>query len=170
MKTKLHRGLFDVIKKFLLQSCPCKEKALFQYCKGLERTGIWPLEEHGSRKSINTLLEGLTSFRYDAPAISCPRCRYDIGSLVVNRISLLVERYFGGLCLNCMNSSGNSRNVDADYWDHDREEEWDAGCSFRHGQPTWYFSFMGRKADMDAHKVRESQRKRERERERERGY
>jgi hypothetical protein len=63
-----------------------------------------------------------------------------------------------------MNSSGSAKDVDADYWTHARQENWDAGCPIRHGQPTWYFSFMGRKADMDAHKMWESQRKRERQR------
>lgn len=161
MKTKLHRGLFEVIKKFLLQSCPCKEKALFQYCKWLERTRIWPLEEWGSRKSIKQLLDGLKLFRYVAPSNGCSRCNYDIGSDVVKVTSLSVEQYFNGLCLSCMDSSKmSSRDMDAAYWQHNRQEDWDFGCPFAHGQPTWYFSFMGRKAEMDAHKERERERKR----------
>jgi hypothetical protein len=44
-------------------------------------------------------------------------------------------------------------DVDADYWEHDMEKEWDSGCEISHSQPTWYFSFMGRKTDMAKHKA-----------------
>lgn len=37
-------------------------------------------------------------------------------------------------------------NKDTDYWHHaDRFVKWDEGCRIRHDQPTWYFSFMGRR-------------------------
>jgi len=48
-------------------------------------------------------------------------------------------------------SKPKTGDIDQDYWDHDKERNWDYGCRIRHGQPTWYFSFMGRKADMKAH-------------------
>jgi hypothetical protein len=160
VKTRLHRGLFEVIKKFLNQWCPCKEKALFQYCKGLDRTRVWPLEEWGTRKSIDELIEGLQSFRYDAPADGCSSCKYDIGSIVVRKTCVDVESYFDGLCLHCMDSSTTAdRDPDAAYWTHDRLQKWGVGCPFEHGQPTWYFSFMGRREAMDAHKRRERVRK-----------
>ena len=47
-----------------------------------------------------------------------------------------------------------SEDVDEEYWEHDISKEWDAGCSIRHGQPTWYFSFVGRKTEMKAHQLR----------------
>ena len=38
---------------------------------------------------------------------------------------------------------------DEDYWKHTKLDiPWDAGCRISHDQPTWYFSFMGRKAKM----------------------
>lgn len=46
----------------------------------------------------------------------------------------------------CMNSSqSKTGDSDEDYWFHDQMKYWDNGCKFRHGQPTWYFSFMGRR-------------------------
>lgn len=36
-------------------------------------------------------------------------------------------------------------DADEDYWRHEEDEKWDDGCRISHGQPTWYFSFMGRK-------------------------
>lgn len=57
-----------------------------------------------------------------------------------------VRENFDGLCIHCMNiSKPKTGDSDLDYWNHDRIRQFDKGCSFRHGQPTWYFSFMGRK-------------------------
>lgn len=46
---------------------------------------------------------------------------------------------------------------DADYWRHDKGDmTWDARCRIDHGQPTWYFSFMGRREKMLAWQGRKS--------------
>ena len=38
---------------------------------------------------------------------------------------------------------------DEDYWKHAKlDVPWDSGCRISHDQPTWYFSFLGRKAKM----------------------
>lgn len=38
---------------------------------------------------------------------------------------------------------------DQDYWKHaGLGVAWSQGCRIRHKQPTWYFSFMGRRAKM----------------------
>lgn len=39
-------------------------------------------------------------------------------------------------------------DFDADYWRHASTSTWDARCRIDHGQPTWYFSFMGRREKM----------------------
>ena len=37
-------------------------------------------------------------------------------------------------------------NADEDYWKHTKLAiHWDAGCRIRHQQPSWYFSFLGRR-------------------------
>jgi hypothetical protein len=39
---------------------------------------------------------------------------------------------------------------DEDYWKHgDLGVAWDERCRIRHRQPTWYFSFLGRKSKMN---------------------
>jgi hypothetical protein len=48
-----------------------------------------------------------------------------------------------------MCSSKNKQNEDSDYWTHADPRVYDAHCRIKHGQPTWYFSFMGRKERMD---------------------
>jgi hypothetical protein len=38
---------------------------------------------------------------------------------------------------------------DEDYWKHTNlGVAWDEGCRIRHRQPSWYFSFLGRKSKM----------------------
>lgn len=60
--------------------------------------------------------------------------------------------YFDGLCLDCLNKS-QSKLADEheDYWAHEnlREQDYVKGCRVEHRQPTWYYSFMGRKEDKD---------------------
>ena len=41
------------------------------------------------------------------------------------------------------------RDADEDYWNHAKSNvAWDLSCRIRHGQPSWYFSFLGRKQKM----------------------
>lgn len=54
-----------------------------------------------------------------------------------------VDDSFVGLCLDCLTKS-KFENEDADYWNHCLEFEYDKGCTIAHGQPTWYFSYLGR--------------------------
>lgn len=58
-----------------------------------------------------------------------------------------VDDSFAGLCLDCPTKSKFGCD-DVDYWNHCMEFQYDHGCTVRHGQPTWYFSFMGRPGDM----------------------
>ena len=55
-----------------------------------------------------------------------------------------------GFLLDCMNSSNPKLgDADEDYWKHTNLcVHWDAGCRIRHQQPTWYFSFLGRRQKM----------------------
>lgn len=40
-------------------------------------------------------------------------------------------------------------DADEDYWKHSKlGVHWDQGCRIRHQQPTWYFSFLGRRMKM----------------------
>lgn len=57
--------------------------------------------------------------------------------------------YFHGLCMTCMADTEDiklGRDEDEEYWRHNEErDDYDVGCRVSHGQPTWYFSFMGRR-------------------------
>ncbi|KAL5329227.1 hypothetical protein ACEPPN_002737 [Leptodophora sp. 'Broadleaf-Isolate-01'] len=43
-------------------------------------------------------------------------------------------------------------SVHEDYWKHTFMNNFGLNCSFKHGQPTWYFSLMGRSTEMAKYK------------------
>ena len=61
--------------------------------------------------------------------------------------------YYDGMCLDCMDRlKPKTGDGDDDYWQHNNfrdEDGWFEGCRIKHKQPSWYFSFMGRKEDKD---------------------
>ncbi|ROV90916.1 hypothetical protein VMCG_09987 [Cytospora schulzeri] len=50
---------------------------------------------------------------------------------------------FKGPCLDCLTKT-KFESEDDDYWNHCHNFELDYGCTVKRGQPTWYFSYMGR--------------------------
>ena len=134
-----------------MSKCDCKEKALFAYTMGLSKTGIWPLHEH-HKKSVQEILnsKGFVKFECDILEGTCVSCKFRCQPTTVDVVRRAVVNHFQGLCLDCMKKT-KFGSVDEDYWEHDREKVWSCGCAIKHEQPTWYFSFMGRKTDMERH-------------------
>ena len=100
---------------------------------------------------MNEILDRLGKFNFEAKASACGTCRHNYKSNV-EHIQQYVSVYFDGLCLDCLDrSKPKLGDPDMDYWRHNRlkEDEVVRGCRFRHKQPTWYFSFNGRKEDRD---------------------
>jgi hypothetical protein len=158
------RELFNPVSVFLEMECDCKEKSLFAYNKGLSKTGIWPLHDH-YKKSIQQILNspGFLKFECTVPEKACMTCRSKLSVTAIETIRRELSNNFHGLCLDCINMT-KSGDVDYDYWEHDLEREWDLGCRISHGQPSWYFSFMGRKTDMKNHKKEKKERRESRSR------
>ena len=103
---------------------------------------------------MESILLRLKGFTYNAPQSACDVCRADYKENVASARER-VESYFDGLCLDCMDKSKpKSGDTDEDYWEHNELSESDIieGCRFAHKQPTWYFSFMGRKEDRERFK------------------
>ena len=153
LRSKMIRALFSPVSAFLRMTCKCKEKSLFAYNLGLSKTGIWPLQDH-YKKSIRQVLDspGFEDFHCVIPDNACFRCTSILQPDNITKIRHNLLCDFDGLCLDCAKMT-KTRNVDDDYWLHDAARKWDEDCRIRHGQPTWYFSFMGRKTDMKAHKL-----------------
>ena len=100
---------------------------------------------------MSEILYRLGKFKFEAKSSACGACRQDYKGKVT-RTEEIVEDYFGGLCLDCLDrSKPKLGDPDMDYWRHHtlKENEWITGCRFRHKQPTWYFSFNGRKEERD---------------------
>ena len=108
---------------------------------------VWPLERTCQRSSMKTILKLLDNFSFAAEEGACKSCRKDYKSIVKAAQTTTFE-YFDGLCLDCMDRTKPvTRDADMDYWRHHTlgESDFIRGCRIgRHGQPTWYFSFMGR--------------------------
>lgn len=153
--------LFASNARLLSATCKCKEATLFGYEKQLYDMNVWPLEQEAQRQSINAIIEKLKGFQYEPPSSACMCCRDDYDSHVA-AASAYVASYFDGLCLNCMDrSKPKTGDSDNDYWQHLGlpESAIIKGCKFQHKQPTWYFSFMGRKEDRErAKKARQPKR------------
>ena len=100
---------------------------------------------------MSDILGNLQRFSYEAAASACGSCHQDYKG-IVERVASSVEKYFDGLCLDCLDrSKSKTGSIDKDYWRHHKLTEYEVvhGCRVPHKQPTWYFSFMGRKEERD---------------------
>ena len=102
---------------------------------------------------MSEILDNLNKFNFEAaqPGACATYCRQDYKGMV-SRIEERVREYFDGLCLDCLDrSKPKLEDIDVDYWRHNdlKEHEFVRGCRFLHRQPTWYFSFNGRKEERD---------------------
>src|ERR1700759_821811 len=65
-------------------------------------------------------------------------------NFIVDQTVGLVKGIYHGLCLDCMDKHKKSTaERHSDYWLHARTRNWDKNCRIKHGQMTWFFSFMG---------------------------
>ncbi|KAF8866842.1 hypothetical protein BDZ45DRAFT_795299 [Acephala macrosclerotiorum] len=152
LKMKIHEALY-INREFLNATCRCRKDGLFEYELALERTGVWPLEEvlHGKDAiSIQTVLDGLHRFHYNAPNGHCELCASDITSTTVAQAIQNCTNNFDGLCLDCIDKP-HRKDWDTDHYKHrgykSKKVRFDKGCRFPHGEPTWWFSWMARRQD-----------------------
>lgn len=154
LRCKILKGLFTPVGGFLDQKCTCRKDSLYEYCQGLSKTGIWPLESH-MKKAAQTLLDTFGDFECETPDDACRECRSRLQDASIQRTRENVQNSFDGLCLDCMDNSKpkDGKNADNTYWQHDVLRQWSRGCRVEHDQPTWYWSFMGRRTQMQAHQA-----------------
>ncbi|OCL09932.1 hypothetical protein AOQ84DRAFT_290291 [Glonium stellatum] len=147
LKTVLHSHLWaDLGKLFRHHSCGCWHRTTAEYQAQLVHIRVWPLEEVYPKNSMNDLLDRLDSFNHRSAAPDCFACNIDWPARVEEARDQ-VSGYFDGLCLDCMDRTQPKRgNEDNDYWGHgiSVEGRWDSDCRIRHGNPTWYSSWLGR--------------------------
>lgn len=152
LKTIIFHALYRPLEQLLIKNQACCDKTGSDYQRALLRTLAWPIERHGMANSISTLLRRLGSFSYPTPMTDCRTCPMNF-EWIVKGVVKHTATYFDGMCIDCMNKSkAKTQNEDTDYWLHRhlKQDEIVKGCRVEsHSQPTWYFSFMGRREDMD---------------------
>lgn len=141
----LQHGLYDICSDLVEEGAKqCCRDNFFQFHLGLKKCKIWPMEIRFQKASINELLSRLGDFEIELKD-TCSKCRKSYKRLVELAVSN-VKYLLQGLCLDCVRDSGRwAGSEDRDYWA--RHSKYDMGmatCRSKHGEPTWYWSFMGR--------------------------
>ncbi|KAI9710570.1 MAG: hypothetical protein M1820_002706 [Bogoriella megaspora] len=151
VRAVLHRDLFGAISPLLAAECSCKEATFFGYFKEMFELRVFPFETTFKDIHLHTMTHRLRDFSYEAAETACTSCKRNYNA-VVSRAASRADGYFDGLCLDCMDASKpKTGDTDDDYWQHNKLKQWDKTCRVNHGQPTWYFSYMGRREDMRKH-------------------
>jgi hypothetical protein len=158
LKSVLHSGIWRPVGELLKlgkrsASCIHWTESAGMYFSALVEAEVYPLEDVWPRNSVAEVLGLLPSIL--APATGkCNVCRVD-WLPYIKKAKKMTEEYFDGLCLDCMDASYLPKDQDPDdeYWkkngakyasDSDESSlRWDRNCRIRHGQPTWYASWMG---------------------------
>ncbi|KAI0115833.1 hypothetical protein GGR51DRAFT_502229 [Nemania sp. FL0031] len=168
----------------------CLDVIVFSHKQSLLKTGIKSLFSLADRKrTLNELLDNLDEYEFSltiintgshhsngpvTPLWSTKLCRDCTGIPLARKAESLtsgvlaasrsVRKNFGGLCLDCMHKF-KTEGDDDDYFRHDEPGKHDQGCRVEHGQPTWYFSYMGRKELMLRHQGRLAEERRKKKQE-----
>ncbi|THW23788.1 hypothetical protein D6D23_05490 [Aureobasidium pullulans] len=151
LKTILGNDLWRPIESLMGASCECKENTLFAFQHALWMTHGFPVDHASQNNSITKILVNLAKF--ESPKIkTCLICHHEWDSIVWQARRAAWDR-FDGLCLDCMDPDQPKFNdKHEDYWRHlTYPMKWDRNCRIKHGEPTWYFSFMGRLDEREQH-------------------
>ncbi|KAL8987995.1 MAG: hypothetical protein Q9169_008624 [Polycauliona sp. 2 TL-2023] len=152
LRTIVHRDLYDPNDKLLRARCRCKAESLWGYEKALTVCEVWPLEKVAQKESMDTILDRLAMFDYEAVSNACRGCRQDYRKSV-GKARSHTHGYFTGLCLGCMDRSKTlTGDEDADYWKMGSlKEDHVINCprGGSHPQPMWWFSYMGQRQNKD---------------------
>lgn len=148
LKGVMHDALWGPMEKVLRNSdCECWEKTTARFERALLALEVFPLERTFSQTSVVALLGRLKAFKHIPSHEPCSACAIPYEDVVEKAIQH-VTRYFDGLCLRCMAASHpDTANLDL-YWSQKRFATWHSGGCCRgygspHGNPSWYFSYMG---------------------------
>lgn len=147
IKTVFHSRLWGPARRLHTEvhKCECRKATEFDYLDKLIVREVFPIDDYTGKNSINTLLNRLHGFSYVPAASSCHYCNPGWTDLVDTAVET-VRGYSQGLCLDCMDRS-RVRDDDAEYWRKcgaGDDGRWDGKCRVKHGEPTWYVSWLGR--------------------------
>lgn len=154
MRTVLQQGLYKEISATLHGTIDdCTANGVCSYLKELQRIEVEPLGNTLFRNSVADILTRLDYFNHrnlscnkHDPLSQCSWCSRT-WTCLIEGIQRRIRRYFDGLCLDCLR---NHLDKHSTYWNRELHREaydgeWDSTCHISHGEPTWYFSFNGRR-------------------------
>ncbi|CAA9964096.1 hypothetical protein PTMSG1_07455 [Pyrenophora teres f. maculata] len=149
LRNTLHKSLYSRVGHILrsgTSSCSCWDAAIGRYQYALTKCNAWPVDDVLNYSSINQVVGRLKAFDYDYTP-KCARCRSIDWETIVLKARTNTLGYFNGMCLDCMNrSKPRGETLDNEYEDDNKSVDgrWDTKCRIKHGQPTWYVSWLGR--------------------------
>lgn len=147
LRTIMFRGLWVPIQQCLFARCACSPHTFRDYFKHLCVTQVFPFEETTKDTSIEDMLRRLRGFSFRAKRQACGICKADYVKLARDVVEE-TSTYFEGMCLDCLDTSSR-RDHDADYRNQLTWWNLTTSCRVRHDEPTWYFSFNGRREEKD---------------------
>ncbi|KAF1922049.1 hypothetical protein BDU57DRAFT_584981 [Ampelomyces quisqualis] len=131
LKTTLHKSLYKKcghLLRYKTSDCECWAPTVGHCFAALTKIECFPVEDIISYTSVSQILSRLSTFKYDyIPA--CQNCRAMEWEVVVLKAKSNTEKYFDGLCLDCMDRM---------------DGRWDTNCRIKHNQSTWYVSWLGK--------------------------
>lgn len=130
-------------------SSKCEDKVGKENSRpGVPKAPAGPSERSG--KPCHVCIDGAVKASFDRKVRSLFRTLLDEKQTTVRQecepgqwVLKRMNDSFKGLCLDCLTKT-KFESEDDDYWNHCRNFVFDYGCTIKHGQPTWYFSCMGR--------------------------
>ncbi|KAJ5163161.1 uncharacterized protein N7500_004991 [Penicillium coprophilum] len=147
LRTILQRSLFEDVNVTIDYAyCACAAHTIFSYMRELHRIGVRPLDGDIHKNGVRDILNRLKGFNEEKTLNGQSSVQRYTGcshswKFVVEHSRKQVEGYFDGLCLDCMH---NNPDENSEYWSLDTiRYVYGKDCRISHGQPTWYFSFMG---------------------------
>ncbi|KAF2809659.1 uncharacterized protein BDZ99DRAFT_463435 [Mytilinidion resinicola] len=146
LKTILHSRLWIHARNLLRlpHSCDCWKVTISEYLSELVNLNVFPLEDFTLRTSICEITQRIRQFKHQSAAPDCADCNINWIGVVFGGVRA-TEAYFDGLCLDCMDRS-RVKDGDKNHWLQCGavDKRWDSRCRIKHGEPTWYASWLGR--------------------------
>jgi hypothetical protein len=130
-------------------TCRCYKQTFADFILHLKKIRVWPLHKCCCHASIDEMTDRLGEFSFQASQSSCLHCFKDY-ALLMDCATEKVDNAFDGLCIDCMDrTKSKTRDEDSDYVHHNRKNitaKYAHKCRINHGEMTWWYSFMGRRA------------------------
>ncbi|RMZ66069.1 MFS transporter [Pyrenophora seminiperda CCB06] len=151
LRNTLHKSLYSRVGHILRSEaslCSCWDAAIGRYLFALTKCNAWPVDDVLNYSSITQVVRRLKAFSYNYTP-KCARCRSVDWETIVLKAQSNTLGYFNGMCLDCMHRSkppcgGGTPDDEYEKRNQSINNRWDTQCRIKHGQPTWYISWLGR--------------------------